>query len=190
MHTEKVQLNYLMISPRKVRLIANTLKGMPIIEAQAQLMLRPQRTADALLRLLNSAVANVKHNKQIGVDSLRVKQVVVDPAPVLKRSLPRAQGRATSIFKRMSHVTLIIEEMAAPKVARFVIPVAPKKENKKSPAPNRPSRRATKDEKKTDLEHARPEKKLVDPKEQVHDAAERKSNTRGVMKRLFNRKAI
>ena len=189
-HIEKVQLNYLMISPRKVRLIANTLKGMPIAEAQAQLMLRPQRVADALLRLLNSAVANAKHNKQLGSEKLRVRQVVVNPAPVLKRSLPRAQGRATSIFKRMSHVILTLEEFDNKKQIRFVIADLPAgrqgREEKK--ASRKPARDATKAEKKVDLEHTKPEKKLID--EKVKDAAERKPNNRGGVKRFFNRKAI
>jgi large subunit ribosomal protein L22 len=186
-HIEKVQLNYLAIAPRKVRLIGNTLKGMSIVEAQAQLMLRPQRSADALLKLLNSAIANAKHNKQIGIDTLRVKQVIVDPAPVLKRSLPRAQGRTTSIFKRMSHVTIVIEEVAAGSAARFVI-AAPEKKQKKEK--EQPTRKATKAEQKKDkdIEHTKPEKKLSDAKE--HDAEQRKPNNRGGVKRFFNRKAI
>ncbi len=185
-HVEKVQLNYLMIAPRKVRLIGNTLKGMPVAEAQAQLMLRPQRVAEALLRLLNSAVSNAKHNKQIDAKNLRVVRVMVDPAPVLKRSLPRAQGRATSIFKRMSHVTLVIEEFVNNKAIRFVTGVAKKEKNDKPKA--KPTRNATKEEKKKDIEHTKPEKKLIDEKEK--DAESRKSNTRGSVKRLFNRKAI
>src|SRR4051812_48755610 len=108
---QKVQLNYLMITPRKVRLIANTLKGMTVREAEAQLILRPQRAADALLKLLRSAVANAKNNQNIPVEKLRIGRLWVDPAPVIKRSLPRSQGRATPLLHRMSHVTLILTEM-------------------------------------------------------------------------------
>ena len=187
-HVEQVQLNYLMISPRKVRLIGNTLKGMPVIEAQAQLMLRPQRVADALLRLLNSAIANAKHNKRIDPANLRLVRVMVNPAPVLKRSLPRAQGRATSIFKRMSHVILVVEEFENKKPIRFVIAEPLKKEKKEVKPSRKPAREATKAEKKIDIEHSKPEKKLAD--EKVKDAEQRKPNNRGGVKRFFNRKAI
>jgi large subunit ribosomal protein L22 len=189
-HIEKVQLNYLTISPRKVRLIGNTLKGMSVIEAQAQLMLRPQRAADALLKLLKSAVANAEHNKQLKPSQLKLVRVTVDSAPVLKRSLPRAQGRATSIFKRMSHVTLIVEEVAGQKADRFVMVDALPKEKKEVKPKRMPTRKASKTEQKADLEHSKPEKKLADSKDQVHDAAERKPVNRGAVKRFFNRKAI
>lgn len=189
-YTEKVQLNYLAIAPRKVRLIGNTLKGMPVVEAQAQLMLRPQRAAEALLKLLNSAIANVKHNKQLQPHQLRVVRVTVDSAPVLKRSLPRAQGRATSIFKRMSHVTIVVEETTGARKDRFVI-VSPAPKAKKEVKPKRtPTRTATKAEQKADLEHSKPEKKLADVKEQTHEAADRKPTNRGAVKRFFNRKSI
>lgn len=189
-YTEKVQLNYLNIAPRKVRLIGNTLKGMSATDAQAHLLLRPQRAAAALAKLLNSAIANAKHNGKIDAASLKLIRVTVDSAPVLKRSLPRAQGRATSIFKRMSHVTLILEESVAVKKSRFVVTAPEKKEKKEKPAKQKPTRAATKNEQKADIEHSKPEKKLVDPKENVHDAADRKSNNRGGVKRFFNRKAI
>lgn len=188
--TQKAQLNYLMIAPRKVRLIANTLKGMSVIDAQAQLLLRPQRAADALAKLLKSAIAGAVNNQQMNPSSLKVVNIWVDSAPVLKRSLPRAQGRATSIFKRMSHVTIELGEVAAPKSSRFVIPVEEKKEKVQKPVKKAPTRTATAAEKKADLEHAKPEKKLADTKEQVKDAAERKPNNRGAVKRFFNRKSI
>jgi large subunit ribosomal protein L22 len=194
-YTEKVQLNYLNIAPRKVRLIGNTLKGMSATDAQAQLLLRPQRAAAALAKLLNSAIANAKHNGNVDASALKLVRVTVDSAPVLKRSLPRAQGRATSIFKRMSHVTLILEESAAVKKSRFVVLPAEKKEKaapsgKEKKAKRIPTRNATKNEQKADIEHSKPEKKLADPKEQVHDAADRKPVNRGAVKRFFNRKAI
>lgn len=179
-----------MIAPRKVRLIANTIKGMTIAEAQAQLLLRPQRSADALLKLLNSAVANAKSNHQLKPESLKVNNVWVDSAPVLKRSLPRAQGRATSIFKRMSHVTIELAELPAVKAARFTIatPEKPKKDEKKPK--KAPTREATKGEQKADLEHSRPEKKVVDTKESVKDAQQPKQASKGFVKRIFNRKSV
>lgn len=179
-----------MIAPRKVRLIANTIKGMPIAEARAQLMLRPQRAADALLKLLNSAVSNAQQNQKMTAKSLKVANIWVDVAPVLKRSLPRAQGRATSIFKRMSHVTIELAEMSTATAERFVIaaPEKPKKEEKKSR--KAPTREASKGEQKADLEHSRPEKKVVDAKESVKDTQQAKQASKGFVKRLFNRKSV
>ena len=197
MKTQKAQLNYLMIAPRKVRLIANTIKGMSIAEAQAQLLLRPHRAAEALLKLLNSAVANAKNNHQLGAEALKVSGIWVDPAPVLKRSLPRAQGRATSIFKRMSHVTIEVSEVTSPKAERFTITPPEKKEKsarggsaKGGKAKKAPTRVASKDEQKADAEHSRPEKKSEGAKEATKDDQQGKQGSRGFVKRFFNRKAI
>ena len=179
-----------MIAPRKVRLIANTIKNMSIAEAQAQLLLRPHRAAEALLKLLNSAVANAKNNHQLGAEALKVSGIWVDPAPVLKRSLPRAQGRATSIFKRMSHVTIEISEVTSPKAERFTITPPEKKEKKEKKAKKAPTRAASKDEQKADAEHSRPEKKSEGAKEATKDDQQGKQGSRGFVKRFFNRKAI
>ncbi len=191
MKTQKAQLNYLMISPRKVRLISNTIKGMLIADAQAQLLLRPQRAAEALLKLLNSAVSNAKNNHALDAAALRVSNVWVDSAPVLKRSLPRAQGRATSIFKRMSHVTIELTEVSAGKTSRFTIAAPEKKKKTTEDKPkSKPTRAATKDEQKADLEHSRPEKKSADVKETTKNTEQSKQGSHGFVKRFFNRKSI
>lgn len=174
---QKVQLNYLMIAPRKVRLIANTIKGLSVAEAEAQLILRPQRASDALLKLLRSAVANAKNNQQISSDKLKVSRIWVDPAPVLKRSLPRSQGRATPLLHRMSHITLILSETDKAGVSRFVI-AAPEKKTKTE------KEKAKSKGKPVDKEHARPEKKEGETKE-----AQPKKQ-KGVFKRFFNRKSV
>ncbi len=190
MKTQTAQLNYLTIAPRKVRLIANTIKGMSVAEAQAQLILRPHRAAEALLKLLNSAAANAKNNLGLAADVMKVSKICVDPAPVLKRSLPRAQGRATSIFKRMSHVTIELSEVENPKADRFVIAGPVKKEKVVKKVKKAPTRAASKDEQKTDLEHSRPEKKSADAKETSKDSQAAKQGSNGFVKRFFNRKAI
>ena len=179
-----------MISPRKVRLIANTIKGMSIAEAQAQLLLRPHRAAEALLKLLNSAVSNAKNNHQLEAAGLKVSGIWVDPAPVLKRSLPRAQGRATSIFKRMSHITIEVSEVASPKAERFIITPPEKKTKKEKKAKKAPTRAASKDEQKADIEHSRPEKKSEGAKDLPKDNQQGKQGSHGFVKRFFNRKAV
>jgi large subunit ribosomal protein L22 len=101
-------LNYLRISPRKVRLVSDLIKGQKIKDAQNILHSVVKRSASPIFKLLNSAIANAKHNFQIDKDSLFVKNVLVNKGPTLKRSLPRARGTATPINKRSSHITIIL----------------------------------------------------------------------------------
>lgn len=139
MKTASARLNYLRIAPRKVRLVASALRGLSAQEAEAQLILRTQRSRTPLLKLLRSALANAK-NKQLAVDRLVVAAVRVDQGPMLKRSLPRALGRVTPIQKKMSHVTLVLAEGDKSYPTRYTL-VTPKKEKKgvKRTAPKRPA---------------------------------------------------
>lgn len=130
MNTQTAKLNYLKIAPRKVRLIANTLKGLPVKEAEAQLLMRIQRSSEPLLKLLRSAVANAKNNKKMDVSKLFISSIFVNPGPMLKRFMPRAQGRATPIHKKMSHVVLVLSEAENKYVERFVINPPAKKVQK------------------------------------------------------------
>ncbi len=165
------QLNYLHIAPRKVRLLAHTLRGLSVAEAEAQLLLAPQRSARPLLKLLRSAVANAKANQTLFAHMLVVDSISVDQGPILKRSLPRAMGRATPIHKKMSHVTLVLKETANPQAERFTIipPIKEKKEEKKAKA-------------QSESEKLKP----VQPKGE----REKKREERGFFKRFFRRKAI
>lgn len=137
MPQQTAKLNYLKVAPRKVRLLANTLKGLSVQEAEAQLLLRVQRSARPLLKLIRSAVANAR-NKKMDVNKLMVSSIVVNPGPILKRFLPRAQGRATPIHKKMSHVVLVLSEAEQRQPERFKIQPPVKKEKakpKKAPTP-------------------------------------------------------
>ena len=91
------KLNYLKIAPRKVRSLASLLQGMSVNEAEAQLVSSNRRPAEALLKLLRSAVSNAKNKKDIKIEQLFIKSFRVDQGPMLKRSLPRARGMATMI---------------------------------------------------------------------------------------------
>lgn len=104
----KAQLKYLKIGPRKVRLVANLIRGKKALRAVELLSLTHKKSARALKGLVESALANAKNNFEIQADDLRVSKVTVDGGSVLKRWLPRARGRATPIRKRMSHVTLVL----------------------------------------------------------------------------------
>ena len=160
--SQLAQLNYLHIAPRKVRLISDTLKGMPVKEAEAQLILRVQRSAKPLLKLLRSAIANAR-NQKMDASRLFVSSIRVDQGPMLKRFLPRAQGRATPIHKKMSHVTLILSEAETRPVERFIINLPVK-------------------QKKTKKEKVRPKVEA--------DKSEKKVERPGFFKRLFRRKSV
>lgn len=101
---------YVRISPRKVRLIMDQLKGKRVEEALHLLTFAPQKNAHIVKKLISSAVANAEENTEIDVDTLFVKTIYADEGPTLKRFRPRAMGRATRIRKRTSHITVILEE--------------------------------------------------------------------------------
>jgi len=98
------------ISPRKVRIVGDVIKKKNVNEAMGLLMYMPQKASFILKKLLDSALANAKQKKYVDIDNLYVKNVLVDGGPMLKRFLPRAMGRATKIRKRMSHITLVLDE--------------------------------------------------------------------------------
>lgn len=107
----KAAAKYIRISPRKVRLIMEQVRGKKVEEALTLLSFAPQRGAQILKKLIDSAVANAEQNAGIDVDSLYVKRIFADQGPTLKRWRPRALGRATRIMKRTSHLTVILDEM-------------------------------------------------------------------------------
>jgi len=98
------------ISPRKVRIVGDLIKKKNINEASGMLTYMPQKASFILKKLLDSAIANAKQKKYVDIDNLYVKNVIVDGGPMLKRFLPRAMGRATKIRKRISHITLVLDE--------------------------------------------------------------------------------
>ncbi|MFA6427579.1 MAG: 50S ribosomal protein L22 [Candidatus Magasanikbacteria bacterium] len=106
--TTTAQLNHLRMSPQKVRLVTGLIKGMDAQKAIAQLMFSKKHAARPIKKLLESAIANAKHNHEISKETLTVENVVVNQGPVLHRWMPRAQGRATPLRKRSSHVILTL----------------------------------------------------------------------------------
>lgn len=105
----KASLRNLRIAPRKVRLVADMVRGKMVAEAKLQLAHNKKRASLPVLKLINSAVANADHNFNIDTATLRIKAIMVDQGPMLKRFMPRAFGRAAEIQKRMSHIRLVLE---------------------------------------------------------------------------------
>ncbi len=159
-------LQYLHMAPRKVRLVADVIRGLSVNEAEAQLLYHARRAAKPLLKLLRSASANAKV-KKMDMDRLIVSRITVDQGPMLKRSLPRAMGRATPLQKKMSHIVLTLEESARSTQVRFVMvkPEKAKKEEREHKAPKIPKTTAG-----------------------ANGAAGKEKS--GFFKRIFNRKSV
>jgi len=104
------KLKFIRLSPQKTRLVADMVRGKAVQEALNILKFSPQRPADVVAKLVRSAVANAEQKGVSDVDRLFVKALLVDQGPVLKRFMPRAQGRATKIRKPTSHITVILDE--------------------------------------------------------------------------------
>ncbi|MFH0782088.1 MAG: 50S ribosomal protein L22 [Pseudomonadota bacterium] len=101
---------YIRISPQKARLVADVVRGMGVDQAITTLRFMPKKGAGIIKKVLESAVANATQDEQADVDNLYVKKIIVDGGPSLKRISPRAQGRATGIIKRSSHIIVVLDE--------------------------------------------------------------------------------
>lgn len=108
----RAHLRYLRISPRKVRLVVNLVRGMMVEQAIDQLTILPKKSALPVMKLIKSAMANAEHNFKLDPKTLRIKSIVANEGPKLKRFQPRAFGRAAEILKKMSHVTVVLEDTA------------------------------------------------------------------------------
>lgn len=173
----KAKLHYLRIAPRKVRLVAGLIKGMPVANALIQLKHLPKRSSVPVEKLLKSAIANAKHNFNLEDANLRVKSLIIDGGPVLKRSSPRAFGRAALIRKRTSHLTLTLDEMVqSTGKSRTALK---KKEG--------PEIREVSLEELGEIER---EEAKQSEKEGVQAKEQGKAKESGFVKRMFNRKAV
>jgi ribosomal protein L22 len=104
----KAKARYVRIAPRKVRLIADQVRGMHIEQARALLAFSPRGAAEPIQKLINSAAANAENNHDLIGDEMRVSSITVDEGPTLRRFRPRAMGRATPINKRTSHIAVAL----------------------------------------------------------------------------------
>ena len=106
----KAYLKYVRISPRKVKIVLDLIRGKDTDTAMAILQHTPKSASEPLIKLLKSAVANAEHNFNMDAGKLYISECFVCPGPTLKRVMPRAQGRAFRILKRTSHVTMAVME--------------------------------------------------------------------------------
>ncbi len=110
----KARTSTIRISPQKLNLVAQTIRGKKVAAALADLTFSRKRIARDVKKTLQSAVANAENNHQLDVDSLIVAEAHVGKSLVLKRWTPRARGRVGSIHKRFSHLTIVVREVEEP----------------------------------------------------------------------------
>lgn len=185
----KASLNNLRISPRKVRLVTDLIKGMTVAQAKAQLGFLVKKPAPLILKLLNSAVANAKQNFDLKEENLYIQKILVEAGPTLKRWMPRAMGRATPILKRTSSIKLILGELE---------PTVKKAKKVSKPEIVKPGEVLPEPEKKEEAvapEQALPKEKLPSVARPYGASTESKKRifsrqTFGNIKKMFRRKSI
>ena len=106
----RAYLRYVRIAPRKVQIVLDLIRNQPVDKAMAILKYTPKAACEPLAKLLKSAIANAENNHKMDPEKLYVSECFVCPGPTLKRIRPRAQGRAFRVFKRTSHITLVLKE--------------------------------------------------------------------------------
>ncbi|XOB41591.1 MAG: 50S ribosomal protein L22 [Candidatus Nealsonbacteria bacterium] len=138
------KLKYLRIAPRKVRLVANLIRGKSVEEAQTILDFTVKKATQPLLKLLKSALSNAKHNFQLLDESnLYISKIIVEEGPKLKRWRARARGTVASIQKKTSHITIILDEISKkPKKVKKVRKVEKAKKVKRIPRLKKPKLKA------------------------------------------------
>jgi large subunit ribosomal protein L22 len=106
----KAVVRFTRIAPRKARQVIDMIRGKRVSDAQTILKFTPRFAAEVIGKVLNSAVANAENNHNMNRDSLYISEAYVDQGPTMKRYMPRAQGRASAIHKRTSHITIVVAE--------------------------------------------------------------------------------
>ncbi len=191
------KLRYLRISPRKVRMVANLIRGKKIEEAQVILNFARKKASPAILKLLQQAIANAK-DKQVDIkkEDLYISEIFVDEGPSYKRTLPRSRGKADIIQKRSSHITITIDKISNKKkkgAKRKIKPVKieknkGKKESKKKTETKKILKKETVvTEKKEESEEA---KKTEEKTKWRPETKKFKAKSQKGTKRFFRRKAI
>jgi len=98
------------LSPQKMRLVADQIRGLPVERALDVLTFSNKKAATVIKKVLESAIANAEHNDGADIDDLKISEILVDAGPTMKRLRPRARGRADRIIKRTSHLKVTVSE--------------------------------------------------------------------------------
>lgn len=170
----KAKLKYLRVAPRKVRLVVDMIRQLHVSEAEAELSLLRKKASGHVLKLLHSAIANAKQ-KKMDTQKLFIKEIFVDEGPKLKRYMPRMGGRVGEIQKKMSHITMVLEETEKVHGRDFIFPI---KEKKISKEKERKAKQRSKKKMEKDIQPEEKREKEIKP-----------VGERGV-KRFFRRKSV
>ena len=108
----KAHLKYLRMSPRKVKILCDMIRGKDVNVAVGYIMNTPKAASEPVLKVLKSAIANAETNHSMDVEKLYISTAVANPGSTLKRGMPRAQGRYNRILKRTTHLTIGVSEKA------------------------------------------------------------------------------
>ena len=106
----RAHLSHARITPRKVKIVCDLIRGKDTKTVVAILMNTPNAAAELLLKLVNSAVANAENNHSMDPDNLYISETFANPGPTLKRGMARARGGYARILKRTSHITVVVKE--------------------------------------------------------------------------------
>lgn len=167
----EAKLRYSRISPRKVRLVADLVRGLPVEEAEKVLQFTVKRSAMPVLKVLKSAVANAEHNFNLKKINLYIIEITVDGGPIIKRYRPRARGVAFPIQKKTSHITIKLAEKGGKEIEK-------KKKKEKI---------------KKVYQEEKPKEEITRQKKSHKDeevGKEIKKEARGDKKQIFRRKSI
>ncbi|MCX6741425.1 MAG: 50S ribosomal protein L22 [Candidatus Parcubacteria bacterium] len=131
----KGSAKHLKITPKKMRLVIDVVRGMAVERAEAQLHFVPRKASVLILKALRSVAASAEHNFNLKKDNLFIKKIIVNDGPSLERWTPKAFGRATPIKKRTSHLEIILAEYKPTIATKRHQPLELKKEEGAEPAP-------------------------------------------------------
>ncbi len=176
----KAKAKYIRMSPKKVRLVAGLVRGLDVNAALNQLEFSGKKASLPVVKLIKSAIANAEHNYELSKGNLLIKEIKVDEAPMLHRWTPKAHGRATTIRKRSSHISVTLGEIKdsgikGPKKKEVEAPISLAELAKGGEA-------GAKDTKSVDLKDEEKKEKVV--KSKVEGAGKK-----GFVGKMFNRKS-
>lgn len=196
----KAKARYLRMSPRKVRLVIDAVRGLGVERALDQLQFINKAASHPVRKLLKSAIANANHNHEIKKDNLYIKQIFVDQGPTLKRWRARAFGRAAPIRKRTSHITVVLAERVpskkqAKKEKKELAKPTLVKDYKSVPKDEIAELKDKSEEKKSQKEKAKKEEtekgsKKPEPSKPEQIKETKKAPKKGFIGRMFSRKSF
>jgi large subunit ribosomal protein L22 len=114
----EAKLKYTRTSPRKVRLVADLIRGRQVLEAEQILQFTVKSPVKPMLKLLKSAIANAEHNFNLKKENLYIAEIKVDGGPIIKRFRPRARGSASPIQKKTSHILIVLKEKGGKEITK------------------------------------------------------------------------